>query len=191
MVRLDFTGKLVNPQEFALFDDTKYGQESSIEINTLALNLSYSNPYTRAEKIGIYADLIAYIHTTRRHRELYTITSDIVGGSDGAEVPDGFYTATITVNNAYQISHTFLVYQDLNKRITEKLKEVGFKVDTSGLNQFYQQSDKYDYEAYSLLYSLLGGLERSMIDGDLKAATEAFVKANKVIATLQLNYETI
>ena len=186
--KLDFYPVLETPEKLVFWDTTKNPTLAPYEINTLTFMLV--SPY---RKNGNYeADVMPYIYAQRQNKELYSITSDIAGIEEGKPIPDGVYSATFLVNNMYQTTHTFLIYQATKAKIEKRLNTAGFRVEANGVNLNYQNSDKYDYETMSILYSLLGTMERSMLDGNIKAAEMAFNTANRVLNTIEKQgYEII
>ena len=186
--KLDFYPSLETPEKLVFWDTTKNPTLAPYEINTLSFVLS--SPYRKGDMFE--ADVLPYIYSQRSNKELYSITSDVTGIEEGQPIPDGVYSATFLVNNMYQTTHTFLVYQATKAKIEKKLNTAGFKVEANGVNLNYQSSDKYDYETMSILYSLLGTMERSMLDGNIKAAEMAFITANRVLNTIEKQgYEII
>jgi hypothetical protein len=126
-------------------------------------------------------DLIEYLYQNRIDREWFRITADMVGKKEGDDIPDGIYTISIRVNNTYTTTHKFVVYREIKAQVDAKLAEVGFKVDVRKNSYEYQNSTKYNFEQYSILYSLISSLENNATDGNEASALEAFTQLRKFI----------
>ena len=194
MVQIDFypfleeMPKGVLSKRLIFKDTTKNRVYTGEQINTLTIKLtSHYMPNKVYE-----ADVMPYIYTERKNLEWFSLTSDQLGVSEGEAIPDGVYQATFYVNNAYQVTHSFMVIQSLWKEANAVLSKAGFSVDVSGTNLYYQHATKYDFELMAILYSLLGSLRLNMYRGDLEAAETAFLKAKRVLQTIETTgYEII
>ena len=160
-----------------LVDTTTKIHAVPYEIYSLQIRVQYADK----EYNG---DVLHYISTKRVDRELFVIEADMLGFPTGAVMPDGVYTVTMTVNNTYTRKHSFMLFYELEKEITKLFTDSGYKVTADQFNLQYQNSDKYDYETYSILASLLASIEQNMLDGDLDAANTAYVKAKKILKLL-------
>lgn len=127
------------------------------------------------------ADLIAYLYQNRIDREWFRITADMVGKKEGDNIPDGMYTISLRVNSTYTTTHTFVVYREIKTAVDAKLAEVGFKVDVRNNSYEYQNSTKYNFEQYSILYSLMSSIENNAYDGDVTATKAAFTQIKKYL----------
>lgn len=160
-----------------LVDTTTKIHAVPYEIYSLQIRVQYADK----EYNG---DVLHYINTKRVDRELFVVEADMLGFPTGAVMPEGVYTVTMTVNNTYTRKHSFMLFYELEKEITKLFTDSGYKVTADQFNLQYQNSDKYDYETYSILASLLASIEQNMLDGDLDAANTAYVKAKKILKLL-------
>ena len=127
------------------------------------------------------ADLITYLQYNRVDREWFIVTPDMLGYSEGQPIPDGVYTASIVVNNTYTVQHTFLLFNDVETAIEGLLSDAGYVIKVSEIDLRYQNSDKYDFENYSILASLLAAIKENAIDGNIEAAQQALKQAQRVL----------
>lgn len=180
-IKIDFYPHLKTPRELYFFDMTRTDMVTNYRINTLTFTLQ--SKYLPNQLYNV--DVMPYIYTQREHREWYKVTSDMVGINEGQPIPDGVYSASFLVNNMYTTTHTFIVYQTIEKEIKTLLSSAGFRVDSDEVNLLYQNSDKYDFETLSILYSLLGAIERNALDANITGAEEALIKAQRILQTIE------
>lgn len=153
--------------------------------NITSLHLYVSSSYTPIQDYEI--DLIPYLTATRVDREWYVLQSDMLGLGESQPFPDGLYDITIQINNTYTTNHKYFIFHEIESKIQELLDEAGFKVDATENNLAYQGSNKYDFETYSILYSLLAAIRTNSLDGKTQAAEQALLKAQRVLSTIEDN----
>lgn len=180
-ITINFDACLQTPQELVFYDTSLVNSYTNFEINTLIFTLR--SDYIPEEIYNV--DVIPYIYSARENREWYKVTSDMIGVSEGEDIPDGIYTATFIVNNATTVTHSFVVYQAAEAEALALLNEAGFLVDTDSTNLLYQNSDKYDFETMSIVYSLLNSIKTNSLDGNMTGAEEALLKLQKTLKIVQ------
>lgn len=153
--------------------------------NITSLLLYVSSSYTPIEDYE--ADLIHYIYSSRVDKEWYVLQSDMLGLGEAQPFPDGLYDITIQINNTNTTNHKFFIFHEIETKIQGLLDEAGFKVEATENNLAYQDSNKYDFETYSILYSLLATMRTNSLDGNTKAAEQALLKAQRVLSTTEDN----
>ena len=179
-VVIDFTARIEDGNKLVIVDTTKPQPDFTDTIYDWRLSLT-----TDFMKEGIYeVDLIAYLYSNRVDRELYIITSDMVGKPESSVLPDGLYTVSIRVNNTYTRTHNFMIMQTIEAEATKVLDEAGFKVDVRPNSYQYQNSTKYDYEKMSLVYSLLSSIQNNALDGNYDAVKAAYTQLKKLLKLL-------
>lgn len=179
-VVIDFYAVLDTPQEMVIIDTSYIDRYTNFEIKTMQLTLTNS---IMPDYIHT-ADLIPYIYSKKRDKQLYTITSDMLGLSEGQVLPDGSYTVTIDVNNAFSTENTFIVFQDVEEKTLTILRDSGFSIDTDQTNLLYQDSNKYDFELMTILASLLETIKQNALDKNIEAAMEALDKLQRTLQTI-------
>lgn len=173
----DFYGELTSDgRELLIKDCTKPEKDVTDTLYDIRLFLSTSFTSSLYE-----ADLIAYLYQNRIDREWFRITADMVGKKEGDVIPDGIYTVSIRVNSTYTTTHNFVVYREIKELVDAKLAEVGFKVDVRSNSYEYQNSTKYNFEQYSILYSLISSIENNATDGNMEAVKAAFTQIKKYL----------
>lgn len=186
-VMIDFTPVLqIRPEDqdkvfrIVFLDTTRNSNSGPFTINSLGFRITSDNLQVPYE-----ADALVYLMTERKDREWYMVESDMLNLGEGQPIPDGVYTASFTVNNTTTTEHSFVVFRDTELAITSLLNNAGFFVDTNVSTLDYQDSNKYDFERFSILYSLLGTIRQNSLDGDAEAVKEALYKAKRILTILQ------
>ena len=180
-VKIDFYPVLEDNYTLVFEDTTKLENPQSYEIDTMEFTLT--SPYL--PNTTYTADAINFYYTQKQDKEWYRVTSGQLGLAETQWIPDGVYEASFKVNNQYTTTHKFMVFQDFETKTNALLNNAGYSVDTDETNLLYQNATKYDFETYSILYSLLAQLKQFMLDGDVTAAEEALVKGTRILQTIE------
>jgi hypothetical protein len=123
---IDFFATLEDDYTIKLYDVSHVSE--SLPSTIYAMTLDIVSSKIPNGQIANELDVIAYLRNNREQREIYTITSEILGFANSQIIPDGIYHFTYKINNNYTKEHTFLVYNTIKKEVETLLQNVNYTV---------------------------------------------------------------
>lgn len=154
---MDFSIKKINNYEILVIDDTriilplKYNTISSIKMDIESAVIDG----------GIISniDVMNYIRKERKEREMFKITSSVLGMGESKRIPDGVYKITLKYNNNEIVTNYILVVTNIKEHLTE-LAENSSNASISNTGVVYndpnsvEEMSKVNY-AFMLYFQLL------------------------------------
>lgn len=186
-MELDFYLLQVDDYTIKVIDNTLANQISPInEINNMTLDIIGANVLDG----GVYdIDIIPYIKTYKRDREIYEITSDVLGIGTSVIIPDGTYTLTWTINNIYTITHTFCVYNTVKKTVDELLTNVNYNVEVTTTDvDLIGDYCNGDIEQVRLAQAMLDSLRVAAAIGSTTQCNDLLNKLNRLLTIINSQY---
>lgn len=186
-MELDFYLLQVDDYTIKVIDNTLVDQISPInEINNMTLDIIGANVLDG----GVYdIDIIPYIKTYKRDREIYEITSDVLGIGTSVIIPDGTYTLTWTINNIYTITHTFCVYNTIKKAVDELLTNVNYNVEVTTTDvDLIGDYCNGDIEQVRLAQAMLDSLRVAAAIGSTTQCNDLLNKLNRLLTIINSQY---
>ena len=157
-MELNFAIILENEKEMKVYDITKVIPSLPLEIYSMTLDiLSASIPNGR---IPFKLDVLNYLKGSRTSKEIYTITSNVLGLGMDQIIPDGIYHIEYIINTVNIKNNTFLVYQTVENKIKELLEEVNYSIEVGEYDVTYVgEYSTYDIEKVRMAVALLDELK--------------------------------
>jgi len=182
-MNLDFFAVLEDAKTLKLYDISPLKPSLPAEIYAMSIDILSSKIPGGALENRL--DVLAYLRTKREQRELYTITSDILGVGENENILDGVYHIKYNINNSLTKRHTFLIYKNVDTEVKKLLDEVGYNVEINDYDyEYVGDYAKYDIEKVRLCKSLLDSLE-------MQSQTPNEVLVNDTLDKLQRLLEII
>jgi hypothetical protein len=186
-MELDFYLLQVDDYTIKVLDNTLVTQVSPLaEIYQMSLDIVGATVING----GVYnIDVLPHIFLYKRDREIYEITSSVIGLSTGNIIPDGTYTMTWTINNAISKTHKFCVYNTIKKEIEQLQSDLnyGVNVTTTDVDLIGDYCDG-NIEQVRLAIAMMDSLRTSAAKGDLSACNDLLNKLNNLLKIIRTNY---
>lgn len=186
-MELDFYLLQVDNYTIKVIDNTAPNQISPINIiNSMTLDIIGSNVLNG----GVYSiDIIPYIKTYKRDKEIYEITSEVLGLGSDTIIPDGTYTLTWVINNMYTTTHIFCVYNTIRKAINELLTNVNYNVEVTTTDvDLIGDYCNGDIEQVRLAQAMLDSLRVAAAIGSKTQCNDLIDKLNRLLTIINSQY---
>ena len=182
-MQIDFYLLQVDDYRIKVIDNTMPNQINPIsEIYQMNMDIVC----TKVSDIQIdNIDLLPYILTYKRDKELYEITSETLGLPLGQVIPDGVYTIIITYNDVYTTTYKFCVYNTVKKEVDKLIKETNYSVIIGNYDITYTgEKCEGDIEKVRLAVALLDTLRQYAAEGNEVGCNDTLDKLNRLLTIL-------
>lgn len=185
-MNLDFVAILEDDYTIKVYDITPVNE--SLPQNIFSMTLDIVSSKIPNGQIDNKLDIIAYLQTQRIQKEIYTITSEVLGFSTSQVIPDGVYHLYYTINNIYTVEKAFLVYNTVEKAVNTLLSDVNYKVEIGNYNISYVgDSSEYDIEQVRLAVTLLDKLKNDTQIPDEVSVNDTLDKLTRLLTIINSN----
>ena len=185
-MQLDIFAILEDDYTMKVYDVTPINEELPLNIYSMTLDIISSK--IPNGHIANKLDVIAYLENQRIQKEIYTITSQILGFSTSQIIPDGVYHLYYTINNTISKESIILVYNTVEKAVNQLLEEVNYKVEIGDYNISYVgDSSSYDIEQVRLAVTLLDSLKAATQEPDEVVVNDTLDKLTRLLTIINTN----
>jgi len=183
---IDFIIDLEDDYTLKVYDITLPSQDLPLNIYSMTLDIISSK--IPNGQIANKLDVIAYLANQREQKELYTITSQILGFSTSQIIPDGVYHFYYTINNGISKENTFLVCNTVEKAVNELIQNVNYQVTIGDYNVSYVgDSSTYDIEQVRLAVALWDELRSYSQEPDEVNVNDTLDKLTRLLTIINTN----
>jgi hypothetical protein len=167
-MQVDFFAILEDSKTIKLYDVSPSGQSLPLNIYSMTLNITSS--VIPDGMIDNKLDILAYLSNQRIQKEIYTVTSEILGFANSIDIPDGVYHFFYDVNNTDVKERVFLVYQTVEAATNEMLEAVNYNIEIGDYDiEYVGDTSEYDIEKVRLAVTLLDSLkEQAKLPDEVK-----------------------
>jgi hypothetical protein len=136
-------------------------------------------------------DVIAYLRNQRIQKEIYTITSEILGFANSEIIPDGVYHFQYTLNNNYTKDQTFLVFNTVKKEVEKLLNDVNYNIEIGDYDiEYVGDYSEYDIEKVRLAHSLYDSLLSQTQEPDEVKVNDTLDKLTRLLEIINNDLNT-
>jgi len=164
-----FTVLESNKKVIKVYDISSISESLPTEI--YALTLDITSAQIPEGQIKNKLDVITYLRLARIQKEIFTVTSDILGVGENEVIPDGVYHFYYNINRTITKERTFLIYATVEEEVNKLLKDVNYGIEVNTFDyQYVGDYSKYDIEKVRLAVALLDSLkQQSQLPDEVKA----------------------
>jgi len=185
-MNIDFITILEDDYTIKVYDVTPINEELPQNIYSMTLDIISSK--IPNGQLSNKLDIIAYLENQRIQQELYTITSQVLGFSNSQVIPDGVYHFYYNINNTISRERVFLVYNTVEKAVTEMLTNVNYNVTIGDYNVTYVgETCNADIEQVRLAVTLLDSLKAQTQTPNEVAVNDTLDKLTRLLTIINTN----
>lgn len=172
---MDIAVQKIDDSSFVVYDNT-YTMLPFKDKGIYKLEMTISNPYIKGGKITL--DVLDYLQRHRKERELYIVTSSVLGIREGS-LPDGVYNFSFNINNTTTTEDNVAILYGIEKRLDEILKEYGNDIEIKNTGVVFNDYSKVEKiakvnYAFAMYYDIISNINKGRV-----------VKVNDLIDKLQ------
>jgi len=179
-MELDFYLEQIDNYTIKVFDNTLSTQVDTIgDIYQMSLDVVCSK-IPNEQVLGL--DCLNHVLTYHRDKEIYEITSDVLGLGNSQILPDGMYTLTWTINNIISKEHKFCVYSTIESQINDLITSTGYNVQVGNYDiTFTGDTCDGDVEQVRIAITLMDYLRQVAAEGNEVECNNTLDKLNRIL----------
>ena len=179
-MNIDFITILEDDYTMKIYDVTPINEELPLNIYSMTLDILSSK--IPNGQIPNKLDVIAYLENQRIQREIYTITSEVLGFATSLVIPDGVYHMFYNINNTISKESIFLVYNAVEKAVNEMLADVNYNITIGDYDVTYVgDTCSADIEKVRLAVALLDSLKANTQTPDEVVVNDTLDKLTRLL----------
>ncbi len=159
---------------------------SSLPAEIYALTLDITSSQIPNGHIINKLDVLTYLKLSRIQKEIFTVTSDILGVGENEVIPDGVYHFFYNINRTITKERIFLIYATVEEEVNKLLEYTNYGINVNSFDYEYvgDYSD-YDIEKVRLAVALLDNLKQQSQDPNEVAVNDTLDKLERLLEIIK------